>query len=62
LRHALARNEFEMFYQAKVELKTRNIMSAEALLCWQNPDARLVLSAEFIHIAEETGLIVPIGQ
>ena len=62
LRRALERDEFSILYQAKVDLKTGAIAGVEALLRWQNPDLGVVAPALFIPLAEETGLILPIGQ
>ena len=62
LRTALARDEFELFYQPKLDLKGGRIFGAEALLRWRLPNRRLVLPDVFISIAEETGLILNVGE
>lgn len=62
LRHALENDEFELFYQAKVDLEAHMVTGAEALLRWDSPTLGFVSPVEFIPIAEQAGLIVGIGN
>ncbi len=62
LRHALARNELVVHYQPGIELKTGRMVAAEALVRWNHPSKGLLSPDQFIHLAEETGMIGTIGE
>ena len=62
LRAAITGKQFEMFYQPIVSVGNRAVIAFEALIRWRHPDRCMVSPAEFIPVAEETGLIIPLGE
>ncbi|NVN84460.1 MAG: EAL domain-containing protein [Rhodopseudomonas sp.] len=62
LRAALAEKQFEMFYQPIVSVSSNEVIAFEALIRWRHPGRGMVSPAEFIPVAEETGLIIPLGE
>ena len=62
IRKALEKDEFIVYYQPRVDIKTGQTTGMEALVRWQHPDMGIVLPLKFIPLAEETGLIIPLGE
>ncbi len=62
LRQAIEKDEFEVWYQPRFALQTQTMVSAEALIRWRSPEFNVISPAQFIPLAEDTGLIMPIGE
>lgn len=62
LRHGLEQGQFELYYQPQIEIASGELIGAEALIRWNHPELGLVLPGRFISVAEDSGLIVPLGD
>ena len=62
LRLALERNEFLLYYQPQIDIRTNEFIGVEALIRWNHPQKGMISPAKFIPVAEETGMIIPIGE
>ncbi|WP_163591155.1 EAL domain-containing protein, partial [Klebsiella variicola] len=62
LAQGLTRNEFELFFQPQVDAATGRLSGAEALLRWRTDDGRYIAPDQFLPLAEQSGLIIPIGE
>ncbi len=62
LRQAIEKNQFELHYQPKIDMKSGRIICMEALLRWRHPEMGMIPPAQFLQVAENTGLIIPIGK
>jgi diguanylate cyclase (GGDEF)-like protein/PAS domain S-box-containing protein len=62
LRQAIIKEEFELYYQPKLDIKLGRVLGYEALIRWNHPQKGMIFPMDFIPFAEETGLIIPLGE